>query len=197
MTTHDSPSKGTVVSGVIGDDVHVIGIRLMEYALRQSGFTVVSLGPLAQPKEFIDAAIETAADALFISSLNGHAELYLPGLRGACVEAGIGDILIYAGGQLTIRRPDWAEVERRFVNEIGLEPGLPVRRFAGRADRGPRARHRGTPGQEAGTQGGLSHAEQDGSGRSARQRRPVERELLRRRTRPRARRLAHRQRGGP
>ena len=61
--------KGTVVTGVIGDDVHVIGIRLMEYALRENGFTVVSLGPLAQQKEFIETAIETAADALFISSL--------------------------------------------------------------------------------------------------------------------------------
>jgi methylaspartate mutase sigma subunit len=132
---NDIPKKGTVVTGVIGDDVHVIGIRLMEYALRQSGFQVASLGPLAQPKEFIDAAIETAADALFISSLNGHAELYLPGLRGACMEAGIGDILIYAGGQLTIRRPDWTEVERRFVNEIGMSrvypsdvsPDVPIR----------------------------------------------------------------------
>src|SRR5579871_1734776 len=125
MSTSDAPSKGTVVTGVIGDDVHVIGIRLMEYALRQSGFTVVSLGPLAAPKEFVDAAIETAADAMFISSLNGHAELYLPGLRGACVEAGIGDILIYAGGQLTIRRPDWAEVEHRFVTQYGLSRVYP------------------------------------------------------------------------
>jgi len=125
MSASDTPSKGTVVTGVIGDDVHVIGIRLMEYALRQSGFSVVSLGPLAAPKEFVEAAIETAADALFISSLNGHAELYLPGLRGACVEAGIGDILIYAGGQLTIRRPDWAEVEHRFIKEYGLSRVYP------------------------------------------------------------------------
>jgi len=125
MSASDTPSKGTVVTGVIGDDVHVIGIRLMEYALRQSGFTVVSLGPLAAPKEFVDAAIETAADALFISSLNGHAELYLPGLRGACIEAGVGDILIYAGGQLTIRRPDWVEVEQRFVGEYGLSRVYP------------------------------------------------------------------------
>ncbi len=118
-------SKGIVVTGVIGDDVHVIGIRIMEYAVRNSGFTVVSLGPLASPKEFIDAAIETAADALFISSLNGHAELHLPGLRGACVEAGIGDILIYAGGQLTIRQPEWEGVVRRFVGEIGLSRVYP------------------------------------------------------------------------
>lgn len=118
-------SKGTVVTGATGDDVHVIGIRIMEYALRQSGFTVHSLGPLASQKEFVEAAIETAADALFVSSLNGHAELHLPGLRGACVEAGIGDILIYAGGQLTIRQPDWAEVERRFTREFGLDRVYP------------------------------------------------------------------------
>jgi len=125
VSSEPAPSKGTIVTGVIGDDVHVIGIRLMEYALRQNGFTVVSLGPLAQKKEFIDAAIETAADALFISSLNGHAELHIPGLRDACVEAGIGDILIYAGGQLTIRRPDWEQVQKRFVDELKLDRVYP------------------------------------------------------------------------
>jgi methylaspartate mutase sigma subunit len=119
------PNRGVVVTGVIGDDVHVIGIRIMEYALRHSGFTVHSLGPLASPKEFIDAAIETAADALFVSSLNGHAELHLPGLRGACIEAGIGDILIYAGGQLTIRQPEWEGVQRHFVEEIRLDRVYP------------------------------------------------------------------------
>jgi len=135
LSESKGPSKGTVVTGVIGDDVHVIGIRLMEYALRQSGFTVVSLGPLASQKEFIDAAVETAADALFVSSLNGHAELHLPGLRDACIEAGIGDILIYAGGQLTIRRPEWAEVEKLFLGQFGLSriyapetnPDIPIR----------------------------------------------------------------------
>lgn len=135
MTSDQTASKGTVVTGVIGDDVHVIGIRLMEYALRQNGFTVVSLGPLAQKKEFIESAIETAADALFISSLNGHAEMHIPGLRDACVEAGIGDILIYAGGQLTIRRPDWEQVRKRFVDELKLDriyapdvsPDTPIR----------------------------------------------------------------------
>jgi len=122
MNNDPGRGKGTIVTGVIGDDVHVIGIRLMEYALRQNGFNVVSLGPLAQKKEFIDTAIETAADALFISSLNGHAELHIPGLRDACIEAGIGDILIYAGGQLTIRRPDWEQVRRRFFFVMILQP---------------------------------------------------------------------------
>lgn len=122
----DAPAnKGTIVTGTIGDDVHVIGIRIMEYALRQNGFNVISLGPLAQQKEFIDTALETDADALFISSLNGHAELHLPSLRGACEEAGLGNILIYAGGQLTIRRPDWEAVKKRFVDEMRLDRVYP------------------------------------------------------------------------
>jgi methylaspartate mutase sigma subunit len=125
VTTAGSESKGTVVTGVIGDDVHVIGIRLLEWALRRSGFTVVSLGPMTSQKEFVEAASETAADALFVSSLNGHAELNLPGLRDACVEAGIGHILIYAGGQLTIRRPEWSEVQKHFVDELGLDRVYP------------------------------------------------------------------------
>jgi methylaspartate mutase sigma subunit len=112
-------AQRTVLTGVIGDDVHVIGIRIMEYALRQSGFKVVSLGALASQRDFIDAAVESDADAIMISSLNGHAEMSLLGFRDACVEAGIGDILVYVGGQLTIRRPDWSEVERLFVDELG------------------------------------------------------------------------------
>jgi methylaspartate mutase sigma subunit len=110
---------------VIGDDVHVIGIRIVEYALRRAGFTVVSLGALASQRDFIDAAIESDADAIFVSSLNGHAEMSLRGFRDACVEAGIGDILIYVGGQLTIRRPDWNEVERLFTGELGADRVFP------------------------------------------------------------------------
>jgi methylaspartate mutase sigma subunit len=125
MTESVEDRKITVVTGVIGDDIHVVGLRILEYALRNGGFEVVSLGPLASQREFIDAALETAADALFVSSLNGHGETSLTGLREACVEAGIGDIVIYAGGQLTIRQPAWPEVWHRFVDELGLTRVFP------------------------------------------------------------------------
>lgn len=117
--------SATVVTGVPGDDVHVIGIRLIEHALRAAGHRVTGLGVMVSHKDFIEAAIESAADAIFLSSLNGHAQLWVRGLREACVEAGIGDILLYAGGQLTIGRPDWAEVERLFVTEMGLDRIFP------------------------------------------------------------------------
>ena len=35
---------GTVVLGVIGEDVHIVGARILEYALSDYGFKVVSLG---------------------------------------------------------------------------------------------------------------------------------------------------------
>jgi methylaspartate mutase sigma subunit len=125
VAEQDTERPVTIVTGVIGDDIHVVGLRILEYALRNSGFRVVSLGPLAAQHEFIDAAMETAADALFVSSLNGHGETSLTGLRDACVEAGIGDIIIYAGGQLTIRQPEWSAVWHRFVDELGLTRVFP------------------------------------------------------------------------
>ena len=39
-------SKGTVVTGVIGEDVHIIGIRIVEHALRARGIQdCLPLGP--------------------------------------------------------------------------------------------------------------------------------------------------------
>ena len=71
-------TKGTVVTGVIGDDVHVVGVRILEYALGQAGFKVVPLGSQVSQKEFVGGAIETNADAILISSLSGHAEATRP-----------------------------------------------------------------------------------------------------------------------
>ena len=61
---------GTVVLGVIGEDVHIVGARILEYALNDSGFNVISLGAQVSQEEFLDAAIETNADAILISSFN-------------------------------------------------------------------------------------------------------------------------------
>jgi methylaspartate mutase sigma subunit len=118
---NETSREVTVVTGVVGDDIHVVGLRILEYALRKAGTRVVSLGPLVSQREFINAAIETDADALFVSSLNGHAEISLTGFRDACEEAGIGGILIYAGGQLTIRQPAWSDVEHLFIDTLRMD----------------------------------------------------------------------------
>ena len=63
-----------VVTGVVGNDVHVVANRLIEISLRDRGFEVFNLGVNTYLEEFIDAVIETDADLLLISSLNGEAE---------------------------------------------------------------------------------------------------------------------------
>ncbi len=125
MSMNDNrKSKGTVVTGVIGEDVHVVGIRILEYALGQAGFKVVPLGSQVSQKEFIEGAIESNADAILVSSLSGHAEALIPGFREKCVEAGLKDILLYLGGYLLVGEMAWDDVEKKF-KEMGIDRVYP------------------------------------------------------------------------
>lgn len=116
--------KATLVTGVIGADTHIVGNRILTMALEEAGYNVVSLGALTPAEEFIAAAIETNADAILISSLYGQGELDCRGFREACVEAGIGDILIYVGGNLVVGKQPWEEVEKRFL-AMGFDRAFP------------------------------------------------------------------------
>lgn len=113
-----------VVLGVIGADVHAVGNRILAYSLRGAGIDVENLGVMVSQEEFIAAAIETAADAIWVSSLYGHGELDCRGLRGRCVEAGIGSVLLYVGGNLVVGKKPFEEVERRF-REMGFDRVYP------------------------------------------------------------------------
>ena len=63
-----------VVTGVVGNDIHVVANRLIEISLKERGFTVYNLGVNTYLEEFLDAMLATDADLLLISSLNGEAE---------------------------------------------------------------------------------------------------------------------------
>jgi methylaspartate mutase sigma subunit len=104
----------TVVIGVIGADVHAVGNRIIEYALTQAGFKVVNLGVMVSQKEFIDAAIETNAKAIFVSSLYGHGELDCRGMGDLLKEAGLEKVLLYAGGNLVVGKTDFEPVLEAF-----------------------------------------------------------------------------------
>jgi methylaspartate mutase sigma subunit len=121
MTT-EIPS--TLITGVIGADTHIVGNRILSRALETAGFDVVALGALTPAKEFVDAAIETDADAILISSLYGQGELDCRGFRDICVEAGLDDILLYLGGYLVVGDQPWEEVEQRFL-DMGFDRIFP------------------------------------------------------------------------
>ncbi|HLP47515.1 MAG TPA: methylaspartate mutase subunit S [Candidatus Deferrimicrobium sp.] len=115
-----SVKKGILITGVIGEDVHVTGIRILEHALRSAGFNVYSLGIHNSQEDFINAALEANADVIMISSLAGHAQLLVEGFRDKCIEAGLDDILLYIGGQLVIHAENWDKIEKIF-KDMGFD----------------------------------------------------------------------------
>jgi len=124
----------TVVLGVIGSDIHSVGNQILEHALEEADIEVVNLGVLVPQIEFIEAAIETDADSIWVSSLYGHGEMDCRGFRDKCIESNIGDILIYLGGNLNIGKQDWKSTKKMFL-DMGYdrvyppetEPSIPIR----------------------------------------------------------------------
>ena len=104
----------TVVLGVIGSDCHAVGNKIIEHALTREGFNVINIGVMVSQDEFIDAAIETGANAILVSSIYGHGEIDCDGLRGRCLERGLDRVVLYVGGNLVIGKRDFTEVESLF-----------------------------------------------------------------------------------
>ena len=114
----------TIVLGVIGADAHIIGYRILQIALKESGYKVIGLGTFVSQDEFLKAAIETDAKAILVSSLYGMGELDCQGFREKCIEAGLGDIILYVGGNLGLGKRNWKEVENTFLR-MGFNRAFP------------------------------------------------------------------------
>ena len=108
--------KKTIVTGVIGADVHAVCNKILAYALEQAGYNIVNLGVMVSQEEYIEAALETNADAILVSSLYGHGEIDCNGLREKCDEAGLKNIPLLAGGNLVVGKQEFSEVEKRFLD---------------------------------------------------------------------------------
>lgn len=117
-------ARRMLVTGVIGSDTHIVGNRILSMALEAAGYRVTSLGALTPAEDFVKAAIETAADAILVSSLYGQGEIDCRGFRDLCLEAGLGEVLIYVGGNLVVGKQPWPEVESRFL-AMGFDRAFP------------------------------------------------------------------------
>jgi methylaspartate mutase sigma subunit len=102
----DDMGSGRVIIGVIGDDIHVVGNRIMQLALEESGFQVFNLRTRNRPEHFCQAALEANAHAVFVSSLNGEGEYWCVDFRKRFIDVGLGDVLLYVGGNIVVgKRP--------------------------------------------------------------------------------------------
>ena len=111
MTTH---SGGRVVIGVIGDDIHALGNRILQLALQESGFRVFNLRTRNRPEHFCQAALEVNADAVLVSSLNGEREYWCSDFRKRFANVGLGDIVLYVGGNVVVGNRPHDEIVRLF-----------------------------------------------------------------------------------
>ena len=113
-----------IVTGVIGSDAHIIGNRVLQIALEDAGFNVVGLGILVSQEEFIQAAVETNAGAILVSSLYGMAQIDCQGFRDKCIESGLDNITLYVGGNLGLGKKDWKDIEKVML-EQGFNRAFP------------------------------------------------------------------------
>ena len=116
--------KKTLVIGVIGADVHAIGNKILDHCFVEAGFNVINLGVMVSQVEYVEAAIESNADAILVSSLYGHGEIDCRGLRERCIEAGLREILLYVGGNIVVGKQPFEDVEKRFKN-MGFDRVFP------------------------------------------------------------------------
>lgn len=116
--------KLTIITGTVGQDSHTIGVSLLSLFLREHGFHVVELRGLTPSEDFINAAKETDASAILISSLYGMGEMDLRGFKDKCMEAGLTNVLLYVGGYLRVGRHDWRKDEKRF-KDLGFDRVYP------------------------------------------------------------------------
>jgi len=122
-----------IVTGVIGNDIHVVANRLMDLSLNARGYEVFNLGVNTYLEEFFDASVETGADVLLISSLNGEAEGWSREVKGLKSKyKSLDKLVMMIGGNLTVGSGDATDIIPRYKNygfdlvchQVDLNTGL-------------------------------------------------------------------------
>ena len=122
-----------VVTGVIGNDIHVVANRLMDLSLTARGYEVFNLGVNTYLEEFFDAAVETGANIMLISSLNGEAEGWSREVKMLKAKyKSLDELTMMIGGNLTVGSGNAEDLVQRFKNygfdlvchQIDLNTGL-------------------------------------------------------------------------
>lgn len=105
---HQQPFK--IVAATVGEDEHSVGLReiidIKHGGIEKFGFECIYLGTSVALSKLVDAAIETSADAILISTIISHDDIHyknMKKLHEICVEKGVRDrlILVAGGTQVT------------------------------------------------------------------------------------------------
>ena len=122
-----------VVTGVVGNDIHVVANRLIELSLNARGYEVFNLGVNTYLEEFFDAAVETGAEVLMISSLNGEAEGWSREVKLLKAKyKTLDELIMMIGGNLVVGTGNAEDIVPRYKNygfdivchQVDLNTGL-------------------------------------------------------------------------
>jgi len=122
-----------VVTGVVGNDIHVVANRLIDLSLKARGYEVYNLGVNTHLEEFFDAVVETGAEVLMMSSLNGEAEGW--GREVKLLKSkykNLDDVIMMIGGNLVVGSGNTEDIVARYrkygfdlvCHQIDLNTGL-------------------------------------------------------------------------
>jgi D-ornithine 4,5-aminomutase subunit beta len=99
-----------IVAATVGEDEHSVGLReiidIKHGGIEKFGFECIYLGTSVALSKLVDAAIETSADAILISTIISHDDIHyknMKKLHEICLEKGVRDrlILVAGGTQVT------------------------------------------------------------------------------------------------
>ncbi len=116
--------KKVLIIGVIGADVHAVGNKILYHAFTEAGFDVVNLGVMVSQEEYIEAAIESDADAIVVSSPVRAGGAGLPRHAGKVRRGWSCRDSAARRRQYRRRQAGFADVEKRF-KAMGFDRAFP------------------------------------------------------------------------
>ncbi len=96
-----------------GLDGHDRGAKVMARGLRDAGFEVIYTGLFQTPEMIASAALQEDVDVVGLSILSGAHMALFPRIMEALRAAGLGDVLVVAGGTIP-------EADQAAVREMGI-----------------------------------------------------------------------------
>lgn len=111
------------VAATVGEDEHSVGLReiidIKHGGIEGLGFKTTYLGTSVPISKVVDAAIETAADAILISTIITHADVHRINMRKLhelCIEKGIREkVILVCGG---------TQIANDIAKECGMDAGF-------------------------------------------------------------------------
>lgn len=118
-----------ILIGVIGDDIHETGNKIIAKLLEHAGFEVINLGIQVAPSTFVESYKKEQVAAIIVSSLYGKAKRDCAILMKLFQQESIFQPPIYLGGYLASEEEAWESTEQYFLN-LGFyrvyQPGTPI-----------------------------------------------------------------------